>query len=147
MTDVMLSVSAEERSAMVEAVRDFAQGELAPHALEWDETKTFPRETIRRAGELGLGGLYVREDVGGTGLARVDAVALVEELAKADPAVAAFITIHNMVAWMIDTYGTEDQRRQWLPTLTAMEDLGSYCLTEPGAGSDAAAITTSAIGV
>ncbi|MFS0734874.1 acyl-CoA dehydrogenase family protein [Microbacterium sp. 1P10UB] len=147
MSDLMVAVSAEERTAMVEAVRDFASTELAPHALEWDETKTFPRETIRRAGELGLGGLYVREDVGGTALARVDAVALVEELAKADPAVAAFITIHNMVAWMIDTYGTEEQRRQWLPSLTAMVDLGSYCLTEPGAGSDAAAIATSAIRV
>ncbi|AZS38357.1 Acryloyl-CoA reductase (NADH) [Microbacterium lemovicicum] len=147
MSDLMVAVSAEERTAMVEAVRDFAATELAPHALEWDETKTFPRETIRRAGELGLGGLYVREDVGGTGLARVDAVALVEELAKADPAVAAFITIHNMVAWMIDTYGTEEQRRDWLPSLSSMVDLGSYCLTEPGAGSDAAAIATSAIRV
>jgi alkylation response protein AidB-like acyl-CoA dehydrogenase len=147
MTDLMMSVSAEERAAMVEAVRDFAQTELAPHALEWDEAKHFPREVIQRAGALGLGGIYVREDVGGSGLYRTDAVALVEELAKGDPAIAAFITIHNMVAWMIDTYGSELQRDQWLPRLTAMTDFGSYCLTEPGAGSDAAAITTSAIRV
>ncbi|WP_438354415.1 acyl-CoA dehydrogenase family protein [Microbacterium sp. CJ88] len=145
MTDLMMSVDAEERAAMVEAVRDFAQTELAPHALEWDETHHFPRDVIQRAGDLGLGGLYVREDVGGSGLSRADAVALVEELAKGDPAIAAFVTIHNMVAWMIDTYGAEAQRQEWLPRLTAMTDFGSYCLTEPGAGSDAAAIATSAI--
>ncbi|GAA1685087.1 isobutyryl-CoA dehydrogenase [Microbacterium lacus] len=143
-TDV-LTMSPDERAAIIEAVRDFAQSELAPHALEWDEHKHFPREALRHAGELGLGGIYVREDVGGSALSRTDAVAIVEELAKADPAVAAFITIHNMVAWMIDTYGTDVQRHEWLPSLTAMTGFGSYCLTEPGAGSDAAAITTSAI--
>jgi len=137
--------TAEERAAILEAVRDFAQTELAPHALEWDQHKIFPRDTLRRGGELGLGGIYVREDVGGTGLGRAEAVAIFEELAEGDPAIAAYISIHNMVAWMIDTYGDETQRHEWLPRLTSMADFGGYCLTEPGAGSDAAAITTSAI--
>ncbi|MGN8553045.1 UNVERIFIED_CONTAM: acyl-CoA dehydrogenase family protein [Microbacterium sp. SLM126] len=138
-------LSDDERAAILEAVRDFAQTELAPHALEWDETKTFPADTLHRAGELGLGGIYVREDVGGTGLSRADAVAIFEELAAGDPAIAAYVSIHNMVAWMIDTYGSDVQRREWLPVLASMQGFGSYCLTEPGAGSDAAAITTSAI--
>ncbi|MFT4220061.1 MAG: acyl-CoA dehydrogenase family protein [Microbacterium sp.] len=146
-TTVTPTLTPEERAAMIDAVRDFADTELAPHALEWDQTKHFPRETLRKAGELGLGGIYVREDGGGSGLARRDAVAIFEELAKGDPAIAAYITIHNMVAWMIDTYGSDAQRAQWLPTLTTMDDLGAYCLTEPGAGSDAAAIATSAIPV
>ena len=135
----------EERAAILEAVRDFAQTELAPHALEWDEHGIFPRDTLRVAGQLGLGGIYVREDVGGAGLGRTEAVAIFEELAQGDPAIAAYITIHNMVAWMIDTYGDAAQRERWLPSMTTMADLGAYCLTEPGAGSDAAAIATSAI--
>ena len=135
----------EERAAILEAVRDFAQTELAPHALEWDEHGIFPRDTLRVAGQLGLGGIYVREDVGGAGLGRTEAVAIFEELAQGDPAIAAYITIHNMVAWMIDTYGDAAQRERWLPSMTTMDDLGAYCLTEPGAGSDAAAIATSAI--
>ena len=139
------ALSADERAAIIEAVREFATAELAPHALEWDEQKHFPRETLHRAGELGLGGIYVREDVGGTGLSRADAVAIFEELAAGDPAIASYVTIHNMVAWMIDTYGTDAQRQEWLPLLTSMQGFGSYCLTEPGAGSDAAAITTTAI--
>ena len=139
------TLSADERAAILEAVRDFAQTELAPHALEWDAQSHFPRDTLRRGGELGLGGIYVREEVGGSGLSRSDAVLIFEELAKADPAIAAYISIHNMVAWMIDTYGDDAQRSEWLPVLASMEGFGSYCLTEPGAGSDAAAITTSAI--
>lgn len=139
------TLTADERDAILDAVRDFSRAELAPHALDWDERKHFPRDTVQRAGELGLGGIYVREDVGGTGLGRVEAVSIFEELAKGDPAIAAYITIHNMVAWMIDVYGDEAQRMRWLPRLTAMTDFGSYCLTEPGAGSDAAAIATSAI--
>ena len=139
------ALSADERAAILEAVRDFARSELAPHALEWDAQHHFPRDTIHRAGALGLGGIYVSEDVGGTGLSRSDAVLIFEELAKADPAIAAYISIHNMVAWMIDTYGDDAQRSEWLPVLASMEGFGSYCLTEPGAGSDAAAITTSAI--
>ena len=139
------SLSADERAAILEAVREFAQAEIAPHALEWDAAQHFPRDVLERGGELGLGGLNIREDVGGTGLSRSDSVAIVEELAMADPSVAAYVTIHNMVAWMIDTYGTEAQRQEWLPRLVSMSDFGAYCLTEPGAGSDAAAIATSAI--
>ena len=138
-------LSADERSAILEVVREYAATELAPFAIERDAAQELPREALARGGELGLGGLYIREDVGGSALSRLDAAAIVEELAMADPSVAAYITIHNMVAWMIDTYGTEEQRREWLPRLVAMTDFGAYCLTEPGAGSDAAAITTSAI--
>jgi len=138
------SVSAEEREAILGAVRDFAETELAPHAAERDEKHLFPRESLHRAGELGLGGIYVREDFGGTGLGRVDTVAIFEELAKGDPTVAAYISIHNMVAWMIDTYGDETQRGTWLPALTSMQEFGGYCLTEPGVGSDAANLATSA---
>ncbi len=139
------ALSDDERNAILEAVRDFAQSELAPHALEWDENKVFPRDALHLAGQLGLGGIYVREDFGGTGLSRADAAAIFEQLAVGDPAIAAYISIHNMVAWMIDTYGDEAQRQEWLPRLTAMQGFGSYCLTEPGAGSDAAAITSTAI--
>ncbi|OJU39497.1 MAG: acyl-CoA dehydrogenase [Microbacterium sp. 69-10] len=145
MTMIDSTVTAEEREAILGAVRDFAETELAPYAAERDEKHIFPRETLNRAGELGLGGIYVREEFGGTGLARVDTVAIFEELAKGDPAVAAYISIHNMVAWMIDTYGDDAQRGRWLPALTAMEQFGGYCLTEPGAGSDAANIATSAV--
>lgn len=144
-TPLTSSLTTEERAAILDAVREFAQNELAPHALEWDATSFFPRETLRTAGELGLGGIYVREDIGGSGLSRSDAAAIFEELAQGDPAIAAYISIHNMVVWMIDTYATEAQRTEWLPLLTSMAGFGSYCLTEPGAGSDAAAITTSAI--
>ncbi len=139
------SLSEDDRSAILDAVRDFSRTHLEPFSLERDQTGTFPRDLFPYAGELGLGGLYVREDVGGAALARTDAIAVVEELAKGDPTIAAYITIHNMVAWMIDRYGTADQREKWLPGLVAMNDLGAYALTEPGAGSDAAAITTSAI--
>ncbi|MEI3845638.1 MULTISPECIES: acyl-CoA dehydrogenase family protein [unclassified Microbacterium] len=144
-TPLTPALTTEEREAILEAVREFAETQLAPHALEWDAQSHFPRETLGRGGELGLGGIYVREDIGGSGLSRSDAAAIFEELAQGDTAIAAYISIHNMVAWMIDTYGTEAQRTEWLPLLTSMSGFGSYCLTEPGAGSDAAAITTSAI--
>ncbi len=138
------TVTAEEREAILGAVREFAETELAPFAAERDEKHIFPRESLRRAGELGLGGIYVGEEFGGSALSRTDTVAIFEELAKGDPAVAAYISIHNMVAWMIDTYGDEAQRGRWLPALTAMEQFGGYCLTEPGVGSDAANLATSA---
>lgn len=145
MTVTPAALTDEERAAIIDAVREFAQSRLAPNALDWDRRKHFPRDVLAEAGELGLGGIYVREDVGGTGLRRTDAAAIFEQLAVGDPAIAAYISIHNMVAWMIDTNGTEAQRQEWLPRLVTMRDLGAYCLTEPGAGSDAAAITTSAI--
>jgi alkylation response protein AidB-like acyl-CoA dehydrogenase len=145
MTMTTVTTTAEEREAILDAVREFADTELAPFAAERDEQHIFPRESLGKAGELGLGGIYVREEFGGTGLSRSDTVAIFEELAKGDPAVAAYISIHNMVVWMIDTYGDDAQRGEWLPKLTAMQEFGGYCLTEPGAGSDAANISTSAV--
>ena len=145
MTMTTTATTAEEREAILGAVREFAETELAPFAAERDEKHIFPRESLGKAGELGLGGIYVREESGGTGLARVDTVAIFEELAQGDPAVAAYISIHNMVVWMIDTYGSDEQIARWLPDLTVMSEFGGYCLTEPGAGSDAANIATSAV--
>lgn len=145
MTATPAALSDEERDAILQAVREFANTRLAPNALDWDRRKHFPRDVLVEAGELGVGGVYIREDVGGSGLRRQDAATIFEALAVGDPTIAAYISIHNMVAWMIDTNGTDAQRREWLPRLVTMRDLGAYCLTEPGAGSDAAAITTSAI--
>lgn len=135
----------EDQQALVALVRDFASEALAPHAAEWDETKHFPVDVLREAGALGVGGIYVREQFGGSGLTRSDAVLVFEELAKADPTIAAYISIHNMVVWMIDAFGNDEQRARWVPQLASMEALGSYCLTEPGAGSDAAALATKAV--
>ncbi|WP_431794507.1 acyl-CoA dehydrogenase family protein [Micrococcus luteus] len=135
----------DDQKALVDAVRDFAEQRVAPHALDWDAEKHFPVDVLAEAGELGLGGIYVGEEHGGTGLERTDAILIFEELAKADPAFAAYISIHNMVAWMIDSFGSDEQRARWIPDLVGMEHLASYCLTEPGAGSDAAALKTRAV--
>lgn len=134
----------EDQQSLVAMVRDFANEALAPNAAKWDETKHFPVDVLREAGALGMGGIYVQEEFGGSGLTRSDAVLIFEELAKADPTIAAYISIHNMVVWMIDSFGNDEQRAQWVPQLASMEALGSYCLTEPGAGSDAAALSTRA---
>jgi alkylation response protein AidB-like acyl-CoA dehydrogenase len=135
----------DEQAAIVGMARDFAAEELAPFAIEWDQEKHFPIETIRKAGALGMGGIYVRDDVGGSALGRLDAALIIEALATGCPSIAAYISIHNMAAWMIDRFGNDGQRRQWLPGLTSFETLASYCLTEPGAGSDAAALKTRAV--
>ncbi|WP_280212997.1 acyl-CoA dehydrogenase family protein [Nocardia cyriacigeorgica] len=140
----MFTLNDDER-AIRETARDFADEFLAPHALEWDEHMHFPIEVLRKSGSVGLGGIYVAEDVGGSALRRLDAVRIFEELATGCPAVAAYISIHNMAAWMIDAYGDDAQRFRWLPGMTSMEILGSYALTEPGVGSDAAALTTKAV--
>jgi len=134
----------EDRVAIRDMALDFAREKLAPHALEWDEKKHFPIDTLREAAALGMGGVYIREDVGGSGLGRLDAALIFEALATGCPTVAAYISIHNMCAWMIDSFGSDEQRRKWLPALCTMEKLASYCLTEPGAGSDAAALRTRA---
>jgi len=134
----------EEQTALREMAASFATEELAPHAAEWDGTKHFPIETLRKAGSLGLGAIYAREDVGGSGLGRLDAALIFEALATACPTVAAYISIHNMCTWMIDRFGSDEQRQRWIPGLAAMELLASYCLTEPGAGSDAAALRSRA---
>lgn len=134
----------EDQRALVDTVRDFSETALAPHANEWDQTKHFPVDVLAQAGELGLGSIYTREEHGGSGLTRVDTALIFEELGRGDPALAAYISIHNMVVWMIDTFGNDAQRAEWIPRLAGMRELSSYCLTEPGAGSDAAALTTSA---
>jgi alkylation response protein AidB-like acyl-CoA dehydrogenase len=134
----------EEQSAIREMALAFANDKLAPKAIEWDETGHFPADVVRSTGELGLAGIYVREDVGGSGLGRLDAALIFEALAHGCPSIGSFISIHNMVAWMIDRFGTEEQRQTWLPKLCAMELIASYCLTEPGSGSDAAALRTKA---
>ncbi|WP_395308139.1 acyl-CoA dehydrogenase family protein [Mycobacterium sp. AMU20-3851] len=140
----MFELDDDER-VITETAAAFAAKRLAPHALEWDETKHFPTDVLREAGELGMGAIYCGEDVGGSGLRRIDAVRIFEELSAADPALASFISIHNMCAWMVDTYGSQEQRKTWIPRLASMEALASYCLTEPGAGSDASAVRTKAV--
>ena len=134
----------EEQRAFQRVARDFAAAEFAPYAARWDEEKIFPEVALRKAAALGFAGVYVREDVGGAGLSREDGTVIFEELAAGCTSTAAYISIHNMTAWMIDGFGSAAQRRRWLPKLTSMEHFASYCLTEPGAGSDAAALRTRA---
>ncbi|HEY8574636.1 isobutyryl-CoA dehydrogenase [Phenylobacterium sp.] len=134
----------DDQRAIEEAARAFAEAEMAPHSARWDEEKHFPVNVLRKAAELGFAGLYVAEDVGGSGLSRLDASIVFEALSYGDVAVSAFISIHNMAAWMIDRFGADELRRRYLPKLTAMEFIASYCLTEPGSGSDAAALGTTA---
>ncbi|MFN3687779.1 isobutyryl-CoA dehydrogenase [Salinarimonas sp.] len=134
----------EDHLAIRDMARAFAQEKLAPHAVRWDEEKHFPLDVMREAAALGMGGVYISEDVGGSGLGRLDAALIFEALATGCPTVSAFVSIHNMAAWMIDSYGSDEQRRKWLPGLCAMDLVASYCLTEPGAGSDAAALKTRA---
>ena len=140
-----MNVLSEDQRAIVDMVHQFAAESLAPNAAEWDETHHFPVDVLRQAGALGMGGIYSREEFGGSGLSRADSVLIFEELAKGDTTIAAYISIHNMVTWMIDSYGSDAQRAEWVPKLCTMEALGSYCLTEPGAGSDAAALMTRAV--
>lgn len=135
----------EDQQAIVEMVRDFAAENIAPHAAAWDQEHHFPVDVLADAGGLGMGGIYVGEEHGGSGMSRLDAALIFEELAKADPTIAAYISIHNMVAWMIDRFGNDEQRAAWLPDLCTMASLGSYCLTEPGVGSDAGALSTRAV--
>ncbi|MFE1441471.1 acyl-CoA dehydrogenase family protein [Streptomyces sp. NPDC058739] len=134
----------QDQLAIVETTLDFAQEHLAPQAEAWDQHKHFPVDVLRKAAGLGLGGVYVAEDRGGSGLARSDGVLVFEALAVGCPTIAGYLSIHNMVAWMVDRFGDDSQRARWLPGLCSMDALGSYCLTEPGAGSDAAALRTRA---
>ena len=134
----------EEQRAFAQTARDFAQAEFAPHAAHWDEEGIFPKEAIAKAGELGFCGLYAPEAAGGLALPRLDATLVFEEMAAVDPSTTAFITIHNMATWMLGTWATPAVRDHWGPLLTTGEKLASYCLTEPGAGSDAASLKTRA---
>ena len=134
----------EEQAAIREMALGFAADRIAPRALDWDRDRHFPMDVLREAAALGLGGVMVGEDVGGSALGRVEAVVIFEALATACPAVSSYLSIHNMVATMIDRHATPEQRRALLPPLCSMEHFASYCLTEPGAGSDAAAVATRA---
>ena len=134
----------EEQRAFQATARQFARDEMMPHAREWDEGEIFPVEALRQAAALGFGGIYVKEDVGGSALSRLDAALIFEELAQGCTSTAAYISIHNMAAWMIDAFGGDAVRKKFLPKLCSMEHFASYCLTEPGAGSDAASLTTRA---
>lgn len=134
----------EEQQAIFDMARDFGAEHIAPHARAWEEAGTIPRDLWRRCAELGLGGVYVDEDFGGTGLSRLDATLVFEALAMACPSVGSFLSIHNMCGGMIDKFGTPANRARWLPDLCRMDKVFSYCLTEPGSGSDAAALRTRA---
>jgi alkylation response protein AidB-like acyl-CoA dehydrogenase len=135
----------EEQRAIRETARAFADREFRPHAARWDEECVFPVAALRQAAALGFAAIYGREDMGGAGLKRLDAALIFEELATGCVSTAAYLSIHNMAAWMIDRFGDEAQRRRFLPKLAGMEHFASYCLTEPGAGSDAAALKTRAV--
>ncbi|SMF91265.1 butyryl-CoA dehydrogenase [Azospirillum oryzae] len=135
----------EDQVAIRDMALSFASDELAPNAVEWDQKKHFPVDTLRAAGELGMGGIYVSEDHGGSALSRFDAVVIFEALSQGCPTIASYISIHNMVAGMVDNFGNAEQKAYWLPKLCTMEWLASYCLTEANAGSDAAALRTRAV--
>ncbi|ORV14740.1 acyl-CoA dehydrogenase family protein [Mycobacterium celatum] len=135
----------DDEREIAETAAAFAEKRLAPYALEWDANQHFPVDELREAAQLGMAAIYCRDDVGGSALRRLDGVRIFEQLAIADPTTAAFLSIHNMCAWMIDTYGTPEQRKSWVPRLASMDVIASYCLTEPGAGSDASALRTRAV--
>jgi alkylation response protein AidB-like acyl-CoA dehydrogenase len=137
----------EEQRAIRDTAREFARNEMMPFAAKWDEDEVFPAETLRQAAALGFAGIYVEGDLGGSALSRLDAAIIFEELAQGCPSTAAYISIHNMVAWMIDAYASTELRRRLLPDLCSMQRFGSYCLTEPEAGSDAASLKTRAVRV
>ncbi|KII98932.1 acyl-CoA dehydrogenase [Xanthomonas citri pv. fuscans] len=134
----------DEQEAFRAAARDFADKQLAPHAAQWDAEGHFPREAIAKAAELGFCGLYTDEGVGGLGMRRLDAAVVFEELATVDPSTSAFISIHNLATWLIASYGTDAVRAQWGEAMASGARLGSYCLTEPGSGSDAASLKSRA---
>ncbi len=134
----------ENQKQFQEAARSFGESEMAPFAAEWDAKKIFPKDVLKKAAEMGFLGVYTREDVGGLGLGRLDATVIFEELAACCTSTTAYMTIHNMVTWMIDSFGSETLRQEWCPQLTSGQLLGSYCLTEAGSGSDAASLKTKA---
>lgn len=135
----------EDQTLISDTARGFATERLKPHAMAWEEAGTLDRATLQEMAALGFAGIYVREDVGGSGLTRLDAAIIFEELSRGDISHAAFVSIHNMASWMIDRFGSEEQRQRFLPRLTTMDLIASYCLTEPNAGSDAGSLATSAV--
>ena len=135
----------EDQTAIQDMARRFTADEITPNAGAWDEDCIFPRETLNKAAELGFGSIYVSEEFGGIGLSRVEAALIMEAMAYGCPSTSAFISIHNMATWMIDSFGSDELRSRFLPDLVTMKNIASYCLTEPGAGSDAASLKTSAV--
>lgn len=135
----------EEQRAIQDMAADFTRNEIMPHAAHWDEDKIFPKDMMKQAAELGFGGMYCGFDHGGCGLSRVETALILEQLAMGCPSTAAFISIHNMATWMIDSFGNDDLRARLVPSLVKMDQIASYCLTEPGAGSDAASLRTKAV--
>ena len=135
----------DEQRQIQEMAQQFTAGAITPHAAEWDEKHIFPRDTIRAAAELGFGSIYVSEEAGGIGLGRLEAALIMEAMAYGCPSTSAFISIHNMASWMIDRFGADAVKQKYLPRMVTMERIGSYCLTEPGSGSDAAALKTKAV--
>ena len=135
----------DEQRQIQEMARQFTADAITPNAAEWDEKHVFPRDTIRAAAELGFGSIYVSEESGGIGLGRLEAALIMEAMAYGCPSTSAFISIHNMASWMIDRFGSAGVKEKYLPSLIPMERIASYCLTEPGSGSDAAALKTRAV--
>src|SRR5882724_6967692 len=135
----------EDQRAIEGAARRFSRERLAPFAAEWDEKAYFPVDTLREAAALGFAAIYVKSDVGGSEMSRLDAAIIMEELSAGCTSTAAFLSIHNMASWMIDRFASNEQRKRFIPKLTTMEKIASYCLTEPGSGSDAAALKTRAM--
>ncbi|QNL18795.1 isobutyryl-CoA dehydrogenase [Hyphobacterium sp. CCMP332] len=135
----------EDQSLIQDAARKFAEDRMKPFAAEWDETKHFPEDILREAAEMGFAGIYTGDEFGGSGMTRLDAALIFEQLSRGCVSTAAYISIHNMCAWMIDSWGDDAQRAKFLPRLMSMEHFASYCLTEPGAGSDAASLRTKAV--
>ena len=134
----------EDQLAIKEMAKNFAETELMPYASEWDQKEIFPLETLKRAADLGMAAIYVDDLYGGSGLTRLDAAIIFEELSRGCVSTAAYISIHNMVTWMIDKHGSDDLRKRFIPNLSTMQKMSSYCLTEPGSGSDAVALKTKA---
>jgi alkylation response protein AidB-like acyl-CoA dehydrogenase len=134
----------EDQLAIQDMARKFTADAITPHAAKWDEEHHFPRDVMKAAGELGLGSIYVSEASGGIGLGRLEAALIMEAMAYGCPATSAFISIHNMATWMIDCFGGDEIKARFLPQLVGMDKIASYCLTEPGSGSDAAALKTTA---
>src|SRR5690349_24755476 len=135
----------EDQLAIQDMARRFTADAITPFAAEWDEKHVFPKDTIRAAAELGFAAIYVSEDSGGIGLGRLEAALIMEAMAYGCPATSAFVSIHNMASWMIDRFGSDEVKRKYLPSMITMEKIGSYCLTEPSSGSDAAALKTKAV--
>ncbi|MGB0844292.1 MAG: acyl-CoA dehydrogenase family protein [Alphaproteobacteria bacterium] len=135
----------EEQQSIFEMAADFGREKLAPNALVWDEERRMPREVLQEMAQLGMAAIYVSPEQGGTGLSRLDATLIFEGLSMGCPTMASFMSIHNMCAWMIDSFGSDEQKQKYLPKMVTMETICSYCLTEPGSGSDSSALKTSAV--